>query len=248
MRSTAKKVKIEDITNGEFANSPEGEPNYLNTPWDQELLRVNIIATIVEKFVRDDGDYATLRLDDGSETIRAKAWSDGVREFEKYEVGDLVKVIGKVREYEGEIHLVPEVMREVKDPNWELVRELEILEKRKKLLQEGKEPEFEEEEEETGEETQRETRRQEDQAKEVGTIESLGESTDDEIEKEEVSEDLKDQLLIALDKIEGEEGASLDDLAEEIEEPKSKTEEVMGALLNEDKAYEPIAGRFKRLG
>ncbi len=246
MRSTARKIKIEDLVHGEYVNTPEGEPNYIVTPWEEELLRVNIIATIVDKFVRDDGDYGTLSLDDGSETIRAKAWGEDVEEFEKFEIGDLVKVIGKVREYQGEIHLVPEIVKEVDDPNWEFVRELEILEKRKKLFDKGKRPEYEEESEE---EEIPEFSREQEEAKEVGTIEDLGDSSESGSEEEkEVSEDLKDKLLLALDKLEGENGASLDELSEEIDEPEAKTEEAIGVLLNEDKVYEPIAGKFKRLG
>ncbi len=257
MRSTARKVKIEDLVKGNYTQTPEGEPNYLETPWDQQLLRVNIIATIVDTFVRDDGGYATIHLDDGSETIRAKSWSEDVEEMTEFEVGDLVNVIGKVREYEGEIHLVPEVIRKIENSNWELVRELEILEKRKKLLEEGVEPEFEEEEEETGMETEEieitpaseKEIKTEEKPKDLGTVEELGESREPEEEEgPEASEEEKEELLLALDKLEGEDGADISDLADEIGENESKTEEIIGALLNEDKVYEPIAGKFKRLG
>ncbi len=257
MRSTARKVKIEDLVKGNYTQTPEGEPNYLETPWNEQLLRVNIMATIVDTFVRDDGGYATIHLDDGSETIRAKAWSEDVEEMKKFEVGELVNVIGKVREYEGEIHLVPEIIRAVENPNWELVRELEILEKRKKLLEEGIEPEFEEEEEETGMKTEEieiapaseKEINQKGEPEKLGTVEELGEPTENEEEEgPEASEEEKEKLLLALDKLEGEDGADISDLADEIEENASKTEEIIGALLNEDKVYEPIAGKFKRLG
>lgn len=257
MRSTARKVKIEDLVKGSYTQTPEGEPNHLETPWEQQLLRVNIMATVVDTFVRDDGGYATLHLDDGSETIRAKAWSEDVEEMEEFEVGDLITVIGKVREYEGEIHLVPEIIREVEDPNWELVRELEILDKRKKMLEEGIEPEYEEEEEEPGMKTEEieitpaseKEIKTEEESKEIGTVEDLGETSEaEEDEGPEVSEEKKEELLLALDKLEGEDGAEISDLADEIQEDTAKTEEIIGALLNEDKVYEPIAGRFKRLG
>ncbi len=168
--------------------------------------------------------------------------------MEEFEVGDLVTVIGKVREYEGEVHLVPEVIREVEDPNWELLRELEILEKREKMLEEGKKPEFEEEEEAEGEPKELELETTSTQEPErVGAVESLGEPLDEEEEGSQVSDEFKDKLLLALDKLEGEDGASLSDLAAEVDEPKEKCEEGLGALLNEDKIYEPIAGKFKRL-
>ena len=250
MRSTARKVKIEDLSEGEYVQTPEGEPNYLVTPWDQELLRANIIGTIVDKFIRDDEEYAVLHLDDGSGTIRAKAWSEDVGKFMEFEVGDLVTVVGKVREYEGEIHIVPEIIRELEDPNWELVRELEILENRKKLLKSGQRPDFGREEEvEEGEVKEMEiSTPSTEESDRIKGVESLGESLGSDSEEPQVSEDLKDKVLLALDKLEGEEGADLSELAEEIDEPESKTEKALGVLLNEDKIYEPLAGRYKRLG
>lgn len=258
MRSTARKVKIEDLMNGTYTETPEGEPNHLETPWEEELLRVNLMATIVDKYITEDGSYGTLHLDDGSSIIRAKAWAEDVEEMEKYEVGDLVTVIGKVREYEEEIHVVPEVIRKVKNPNWELVRELEILDKRQNLLEKGIEPEFEsrEKEEETTMETEEikikpaseKEIKTEEESEDIEKIETLGEPMDDESEEPEATEEEKEKMLLALDKLEGEDGAELAELSEEIEETEDKTEEIIGALLNEDKVYEPIAGRFKRLG
>lgn len=247
MRSTANKVKIKELNHGEYVHSPEGEPNYLITPWDREVLRVNLVATVVDKFVRDDGGYATLTLDDGSGTIRAKGWSDGASEIEEFGVGDLVNVIGKVREYEGEIHLVQEVIRELEDPNWELVRELEILEDRRALLEEGKRPQFKDESEGEPEEIKVSTTSAQ-KSESIGVVEDLGEPSDTEEEEIQVSDDFKDKLLLSLDKLEGEEGAALSDLAEDIDESKSETEEAIRVLLKEDKIYEPKAGKFKRLG
>lgn len=246
MRSNAKKVKIEDLVNGDYTHSPEGEPNFLITPWDQKLLRVNLIATVIDRFIRDDEEYGTLHLDDGSGTIRAKAWSEGVEELKEFEIGDLVRTIGKIREYEGEIHLVPEVIRKLDDPNWELVHEMEVLEIKNQMLEEGKIPDYGEESEEEKEQEAKSFGKTKKPEK-TGTVEKLGEP-EDLGEEKEVSEDLKDKLLLALDKLEGEDGATVSDLAAEIDKPTSKTEEALGVLLNEDKIYEPIAGKFKRLG
>ncbi len=245
MRSTANKLKIEDLINGEYIQSPEGDPNYLVTPWDQKVLRINLIATIVDSFVRDDGGYATLTLDDGTGTIRAKFWSDEADKVEEFQIGDLVTIVGKVREYEGEIHLVPEVVREVEDPNWELVRELEILENRKGLLQKGIKPEFEREAEGEPEGLEFPSE-SEDELERVGEIEDLGESLDKG--EQEVSDELKDKILLILDKIGDEAGANIEDVSDEMDESPSEVEKALGVLLNEDKIYEPVAGKFKRLG
>lgn len=240
MQSTAYKIKIEDIVNGEYVRSPEGEPNYLITPWSQKILRANLIATVVDKFVRDDEGYATLCLDDGTETVRAKAWTEDVKKMKEFEVGDLVTVVGKVREYEGEVHLVPEIIRRIEDPNWELVRGLEILHERKNLLAKGIRPEPKKEVKETGKKDQIQELTA--QTEMIETVEKLGETS-----KREISEDLKDKLMLALSKLEGENGAAAIDLAAELDISRSKAEDALGILLNEDKIYEPEAGKFKRL-
>ncbi len=248
MRATAKKVKVEDLINGEYNRTPEGEPNSLTTPWEQEVLRVNLIATVVDKFVRDDGGYATLHLDDGTGIIRAKAWGDDVEDLDNYGEGDIVNVVGKVREYDEEIHVVPEIIRELDDPNWELVRELEILENRRDLLEEGIKPDIEEEgESEIETEVFEVSSEGTEESQKVGEIETLGEPMEAEDEEPQFSDEMKDKVLLALDKLEGEDGADISDLAAEVDEPVSKTEEILGVLLNEDKVYEPIAGKFKRL-
>lgn len=238
MRSTAYKVKISDLVNGEYIISPEGEPNYLITTWKQKVLRVNIIATVIDKFIRDDRTYAILQIDDGSETIRAKAWEENAEKMDEFEIGDIVNIIGKVREYEEEIHLVPEVVRKIKDPNWELVRELEILDDQKKLLAKGVKPNIKTVE-------MNETRGVEPatlEVEQVGTIEKIeGEPLP------AISDELKDKALLAIEKLEGEDGVTLTDLAVELDISSAKTGDLIATLLNDDKIYEPKAGHFKLL-
>jgi len=88
---------------------------------------VRILATIVRKFINEDKSYGFLVLDDGTETIRAKAWREDVELIEKYNEGDIVDVFGRIREFGEEIYIVPEIIIRVDDPNWEILRELEII-------------------------------------------------------------------------------------------------------------------------
>lgn len=239
MRSTAYKLKIEDLVRGRYVHSAEGEPSRLITPWGQEVLRAHFIATVVDKFVREDDGYATLRLDDGSGTIRAKAWGEDVRHMAEFEVGDLVEVVGRVREYEGEIHIVPEVLERVEDPNWELVRELEILHVRKKLAAQGKRPKPE-----MGLKPQpmEAGPPREEPEQDIGTVERL-----EEPPLPEVPDDLKKKALLAMEKLEGEEGTGVIDLAADLDISQNEAEDVLRVLITEDQIYEPKAGKFKRL-
>ena len=69
--------------------------------------------------------------DDGSGVIRVKIFKEEVKKFANFEKGDCVDIIGRVREYEGENYIVPEIIVRVDDPNYEFLRriELEVLDK-----------------------------------------------------------------------------------------------------------------------
>lgn len=62
-----------------------------------------------------------------------------------------------------------------------------------------------------------------------------------------LSEKAKDEVLSAVEKLEGEDGAKISDLTNKIDESVLKTEEILGELLKENKVYEPIKGKFKKL-
>jgi len=93
----------------------------------RNVSRVRVLATVVRKFVNEDKSYGFLVLDDGTETIRAKAWREDVTLIEKCNEGDIVDIFGRVREFGEEIYIVPEIIVRVDDPNWEILRELEIM-------------------------------------------------------------------------------------------------------------------------
>jgi RPA family protein len=126
-RSIAYKVRIKDITGGEFIKGSERfEPNLLVTPLGEEVSRVRVLATVVSKFISEDEKFGALTLDDGTDTIAARAFRGDVELIEKVEEGDTVDVVGKVKEYDGEKYINVESVWVIKDPNWELVRKLEL--------------------------------------------------------------------------------------------------------------------------
>jgi RPA family protein len=128
-RMPAKKVRIFDVVNGKyFAGSKEElKPSYVITSLGQKVSRVNLIATVIDKFVSEDQNYAAIRIDDGTEVIRAKAFKESVKLLEGIELGDLVTVIGKLKEYNGEVYVNAEIVKKITDANFETLRKLEIL-------------------------------------------------------------------------------------------------------------------------
>ena len=90
-----------------------------------QVARARILATVMNVFRSEDGNFGSVTLDDGSDTIRAKAFKD-LAVLDGVAVGDLVDAVGKVREYNGEIYMMPELIRKV-SPDMELLRRAELL-------------------------------------------------------------------------------------------------------------------------
>jgi RPA family protein len=128
-RQPAKKVRIFDVVNGKyFAGSKEEfKPSYVITTLGQRVSRVNLIATVIDKFMSEDQNYAAVRIDDGTEIIRAKAFKESVKLLEGIELGDMVTVIGKLKEYNNEVYVNVEIVKKITDVNFESLRKIEIL-------------------------------------------------------------------------------------------------------------------------
>jgi hypothetical protein len=140
MYSPAYKVKAEDIVFGRCETDQSGLS--LVTPWGVRVRKVRILGTIVQKYVKEDGTYSFVNVDDGTGVVRVKAWRDDVRMLQPLGEGDIVDVIGRIRlnERDGEVYIVPDLILKVEDPNVELLRELEIIEERLRLLGSGVRP------------------------------------------------------------------------------------------------------------
>ena len=125
-RQVATKVRIESLSSGKIIE--KGGRKFLETKYGEELSRVRVMATVVGKFISEDSKFASITLDDGTDTIRGKGWQD-ISLIEALSIGDLIDLIGKVREYNDEIYLVPEIIQKIEDPNLELLRKLELQKK-----------------------------------------------------------------------------------------------------------------------
>lgn len=120
-RRTAHKFWIKDIIDS-IPISQEGLN--LFEVRGREASRVNIIATIVDKQINEEKTYATITLDDGTETIRVKTWREDTAKLGNVNIGDPVIIIGKIR-YSNEIFITPEVVKK-QEPEWLLVRKKEL--------------------------------------------------------------------------------------------------------------------------
>lgn len=121
-RSPAIKVRIADINQGAW------KEKFLELRTGEQVSRARIMGTVATKFISEDGNFANITLDDSTDTVRAKTW-DNIKILEKVKIGDIVDLIGKARIYNEEIYIVPEIVRKIEDPNFELLRRLELIKK-----------------------------------------------------------------------------------------------------------------------
>jgi RPA family protein len=118
-----RRVHIADIVVG-----GESESSIIK---NAQFTNVKIFGTVLDKRIfRSEGkvDYGVISVDDGSGfMVQVKTWGSSTKTVESIGQGDMVDVVGKVRYKDGEIYIIPEIVRRIDDPNWETVRELEII-------------------------------------------------------------------------------------------------------------------------
>ena len=125
-RQTAYKIWISDLINSEYIKQEgEWDPNYIQIR-DLNVARVNLVANVVLTYSNEDGTYITLTIDDGSGQIQIKAWRDDTILVKDFKIGDTILVIGRIREYNSQIYLTPEIIRKLENPLWLKVRKLEL--------------------------------------------------------------------------------------------------------------------------
>ena len=133
-RMTAVRASISDITNGSYSN--DNGPHVIS-PFGVELRRVVLVGFVVNKFYREGDEsgkkrFESITLDDGTDTIGVKVWGEEDSDILEGVKGSILAlVVGRVREYNDEVYLMPEVVRELKDPNY---MSLHLLERYRAIL------------------------------------------------------------------------------------------------------------------
>jgi len=123
-RNVAFKLRIGDVLKG-VPMMDEGKFLFLELG-DRKVVRVNMIANCVDKFVQEgEKSFASLTIDDASGQLKLKVFGEDIDRVKDIMQGDTLQVIGNMREWNGEIYMIPEVVKKV-DARWLLVRKLEI--------------------------------------------------------------------------------------------------------------------------
>lgn len=121
-RQIAYKIMIGDLLKGKYVKQEGWEPNYVKIG-EKEISRVNLLGVVISK--SDFEGYASGNIDDSSGSILMRSFEDKTI-FEKINIGDAIQVIGKVREYNNQIFVIPEIIKKVDNPAWIEVRKKEL--------------------------------------------------------------------------------------------------------------------------
>jgi len=117
-RLVAIKVPIICILNGKYIRG-EGDfsPNYIELE-EKKISRVNIIGIVVS--IQESG----FSIDDGSARVSIRSFEQAEKTMDA-QVGDIVNVIGRPREFSSERYIVPEIIK-ITNEGWMRYRKKEV--------------------------------------------------------------------------------------------------------------------------
>jgi RPA family protein len=233
-RLAAKKVRIHDIVGSKYfaGNKDEMKADYVVTQFGEKMSKVNFIGTVVDKFESEDGTYAAVTVDDGSGLVRAKVFknTDMVKDVQS---GDAVLVIGKIKEYQGEVYVNLEIVKKV-EPNYETKHKAEVL---RNLIEQKK----------VADEIRKMTGSlSEEELKNYAQTYGLdGESLNAITSSNQI--DYKPMILEILQQLDKGEGVEVNKIFEAVKLPENVVENALTELLDDGFLYEPQAGRLKKI-
>lgn len=231
-RFTAYKIWIADVLQGNFVKQDGILPDYVRVN-EKEVARVNLIAAVVDNFSKEN--YTSLTLDDGTGQIRLKAFREDSLLLNTFSIGDILLVFARVREFNNETYLTPEIVKKV-DERYAQLRKLELTKEfgtREEIVytrQFGQ-----------GRDRQKEKDAQLDLDK-YGD----GNETEQDNAKDKLTEskpNYKAQIMQLIQNFDEGEGVSLDELKKYVSH-EILTAEIKN-LLEEGDAYEPRPGKIK---
>lgn len=245
-RLTAKKAGLAELATGKYVKKVGFESSYILTNLGRRLSRVRVMGLVVDKFESEDGKYATLTVDDSTETLRCKAFIN-IRMFDVAKKGELVDIIGKIREYNGETYVAPETVRKV-PADWETLRALEI----KKIYADQRK----------AIKKIRELQKQSADRTELKALAKKFSIDPDDVdgvleaeelhiiaEEQKISADgeVKDKILKLVSTLDTGTGADYADILKQSGLPEPQVDAAVQDLLESGVCFEPKAGRIKKL-
>ncbi|MFH1631118.1 MAG: OB-fold nucleic acid binding domain-containing protein [Candidatus Aenigmatarchaeota archaeon] len=243
-RLPAVKTKIKGIMEGRYVEQEGLLANYIISPEGLRISRARVLATIVDKFVSEDKKFYSITIDDGSATMRCKAFKSFI--LEPFSAGNIVDIICKVRKYNDEIYVVPESIWKV-DAKWEILRELEIREQLKNITKKREMILKYQKQTSDMDELKNLMTEMGMSPEEVEAIVESSEFSDDTQENKMQGEQNKTKVTELIQKLDRGEGCDYLELLETSGIEESTLDSVIEELLDDGECFEPRPGRIKKL-
>jgi len=123
LRQIAEKINISQLQSGSYIQEDDKTPNYLYTLEGKKIFRINLIGIVVQK--EQLGSIGNFLLDDGTGKVVTKFFEEH-KSLASINIGDAVIIIGKVRVYNEEKYISPEIIKKI-DCRWLKVRSKELI-------------------------------------------------------------------------------------------------------------------------
>jgi RPA family protein len=121
-RQVARKLWIKDVLDGTYIKEEGMKPNHIILKDNSTASRVNLIGVAVSSVAEG---LPTIIVDDGTGRITVRAFEPNPQ-MSAVQVGDVVLVVGRPRNFGGEMYVLPEIVKKVPDLGWIEVRKLEL--------------------------------------------------------------------------------------------------------------------------
>lgn len=233
-RQTAYKCSVKMILDGNYIQKPGWDPNYIQIN-GLHISRINILAVAVGK----EGN--SLTIDDGTGQVRVVFFNEQ-NKLESINIGDVVIIIGRPREYDKKRFIVPEIIKVVEDKKWIEYRKLELSIQEKELRDKNAD--------DNSLEFKPVSKKEFDERKEEVFAEESKKSEDESGEEEfnsgeKFEDNYASKIISAIKKLDKGDGANINDVISH--SGLEQAEKYILSLINEGEIFELRPGRIKIL-
>jgi RPA family protein len=148
-RQPSKRIHIKKIFECYIDESQT--PRVLQSNAGEKYFRIKILGIVVNKYTKkfigqnlsdnkinennSTSSYTAIELDDNTGIIGIRAWREEAEALNCFQIGDILEVSGRPKEYQGLIYIQYEQARIIEDPHWLLFHELEIIKNKFKSIE-----------------------------------------------------------------------------------------------------------------
>jgi RPA family protein len=115
-RQTAYVVTISQVSGGDFVKGEGWNPSFVVFK-TLKISRVNLMGVVISNDSDTSGGPMSLMLDDGTGSIEIRSFEPSPM-FKRVNIGKLVNIIGRIRQFENKIFIFPEIITRVDNQKW----------------------------------------------------------------------------------------------------------------------------------